>query len=42
MTDQILHGFLTRLVDAFHELEDVVREAVDYCNTDIVVILMLK
>jgi hypothetical protein len=40
-TDQILHGCLTGLIDAFHELQDIVREGVDHSHTYVVIILML-
>ena len=41
-TYEIFHGSLTGLIDALHELQDVVRVAVDDGHTDIVVIFILN
>lgn len=40
-TDEVLHSLLARLVNALHELQDMVREAVDDGHADIVVVLIL-
>jgi hypothetical protein len=41
-THQVRDGFTGGLVDAFHELEDVVRVAVDDGDTDVCVVLVLR
>jgi hypothetical protein len=40
-TNEVLHGLLARLVDAFHEFEDVVGEAVDDSYTNVVIVFVL-
>ena len=37
-----MHGRLARLVDTFHELQDVVSVGVDDCNANFVVIFVLE
>lgn len=32
---------MTGLVDTFHEFQDMMRKAIDYRNTDVIVVLML-
>lgn len=39
---QVLHGSLARLVDAFHELQHVVREFIYNCDSNVEVILVLQ
>ena len=41
-TYQLLHGCLAGLVDPFHELKDMVRIAIDHCNSNVVVIFVLE
>ena len=41
-TYEILHRRVARLVDAFHELEDVMREAIDHRYPNIMVVFILR
>ena len=40
-TYEIFHGSLTGLIDPLHELQDVVRVAVDDGHSDVIVIFIL-
>lgn len=39
---EILHRSLAGLVDAFHELEDIMSETVDDCDANIIVVFVLS